>query len=467
MKYFIIQNIFFLLITITKYINTLIVLPIYTGSSYEEEDLEFPTKELRKYNLKKILTTKIFTNISMGNPKQEIKTLITFQSPLLFIAGNGTFNHENSSTFNINENPPRVIKMKIQDYLYTYSYFCSDNFFFKNLNNEYKNYTLNFHIGYASDEDWTLSDKNYIGLSPEKFEHDNEIIALSFIAQLKKKGIIFSNTFTFDFDKSNKEMGKIIIGNYPHEYDTKKYNVNDFRVFGLLNNDNQRSKWILTFNFFSIRNFTYEDDNMNQNIIFEHEGTYNFIINYELNFISLDSELSIHLSSLIENVYENLCTKAIIKYRSSEKFTYVCNETINIKKFPSLYFSLKPIDHMFELDYTDLFEKKNNTYFLLIVFSYNQATREIGLPFLRKYNLVFQENEQVVGYYLNKNHGEKLSLFVSILLISICINILFIIFFVRRYYKRKNMKKIDYTYFDDKEKQIGGLDNIDSESLDS
>jgi hypothetical protein len=29
------------------------------------------------------------------------------------------------------------------------------------------------------------------------------------------------------------------------------------------------------------------------------------------------------------------------------------------------------------------------------------------------------------------------------------------------------MKKIDYTYFDDKEKQIGGLDNIDSESLDS
>ena len=122
---------------------------------------------------------------------------------------------------------------------------------------------------------------------------------------------------------------------------------------------------------------------------------------------------------------------------------------------------------MFELDYTDLFEKKNNTYFLLIVFSYHQATREIGLPFLRKYNLVFQENEQVVGYYLNNNHGEKLSLFVSILLISLCINILFIIFFVRRYYKRKNMKKIDYTYFDDKEKQIGGLDNIDSESLDS
>ena len=58
-------------------------------------------------------------------------------------------------------------------------------------------------------------------------------------------------------------------------------------------------------------------------------------------------------------------------------------------------------------------------------------------------------------------------MFVSILLISICINILFIVFFVRRYYKRKNIKNIDYTYINDKEQQIGGLDNIDSESLDS
>ena len=183
MKYLIIQNTLFLLITITKYINTLIVFPIYTGSSYEEEDLEFPTKELRKYNLKKILTTKIFTNISMGNPQQEIKTLITFQSPLLFISGNGSYNYMNSSSFKVYENPPKIVEMEIQESLYTYSYFCSENFFFKNLNNENKNYSLYFHIGFASDNDWTLSNKNYIGLSPEKFEHDNEIIGLSFIAQ--------------------------------------------------------------------------------------------------------------------------------------------------------------------------------------------------------------------------------------------------------------------------------------------
>jgi len=37
----------------------------------------------------------------------------------------------------------------------------------------------------------------------------------------KKKGIIFSNTFTFDFNKNNKNIVNIIIGNYPHEYNLK------------------------------------------------------------------------------------------------------------------------------------------------------------------------------------------------------------------------------------------------------
>ncbi len=125
---------------------------------------------------------------------------------------------------------------------------------------------------------------------------------------------------------------------------------------------------------------------------------------------------------------------------------------------------MKPVDYIFELDYLDLFQKRNDTYFLLIVFSYYQTQREVGLPFLTKYNLVFQENEQVVGYYLKNNEGEGLSFFLSILLISIIINILFLIFYIKRYYKRKNIKNIDYSYINDKEQQIGGLDNIDNES---
>ena len=464
----IIKNILILIIYMIKNSKSLIVLPIYTDFLYEEDSSKFSTDKLLRYNIKTIFTTKIFTNLSIGTPEQIIPSIITFQSPVLFIDRNGTYNHNNSTSFNLYNNHPQLIKMQIQDNLYTYSYFCVENINFKNLYNTYQNYSIYFHIGYASDEYWILSGKNYIGLSPQKFKQDNELIGLSFISQLKKKGIIFSNTFTFDFNKNNKNYGNIIIGNYPHEYDPKKYNVNNFRVFGSLSyNKEDGNVWILNFNYFLIRNFTYLNDNLNENVLFEHEGKYDFMINYEINFISLDAEFSSFLATLIENVYGDLCKNIIINYRSSEKFIYICNETIDIKKFPSLIFKMKPIDHVFELDYTDLFEKRNDTYFLLIVFSHYKSEREVGLPFLTKYNLVFQENERVVGYYLKNNEGEGLSLFVSILLISICINILFIVFFVRRYYKRKNIKNIDYTYINDKEQQIGGLDNIDSESLDS
>ena len=457
-----------LLFILIKICETLIVLPIYTDFLYEEDSSKLKTKALIRYNIQTIYTSKIFTNLSIGNPEQIIPSIITFQSPILFINGNGTYNYENSISFELYNNSPQIIKMEIQKNIYSYSYFCIENFNFKNLFNTYQNYSIHFHIGYVNDNNWILSGENYIGLSPQKFKQDNELIGLSFISQLKKKGIIFSNTFTFDFNKNNKNYGNIIIGNYPHEYDPKKYNVNNFRVFGSLSyNKEDGNVWILNFNYFLIRNFTYLNDNLNENVLFEHEGKYDFMINYEINFISLDAEFSSFLATLIENVYGDLCKNIIINYRSSEKFIYICNETIDIKKFPSLIFKMKPIEHVFELDYTDLFEKRNDTYFLLIVFSHYKSEREVGLPFLTKYNLVFQENERVVGYYLKNNEGEGLSLFVSILLISICINILFIIFFVRRYYKRKNIKNIDYTYINDKEQQIGGLDNIDSESLDS
>ncbi len=300
----IIKNILILIIYMIKNTKSLIVLPIYTDFLYEEDSSKFSTDKLLRYNIKTIFTTKIFTNLSIGTPEQIIPSIITFQSPVLFIDRNGTYNHSNSTSFNLYDNHPQLIKMQIQDNLYSYSYFCVENINFKNLYNTYQNYSIYFHIGYANDEDWILSGKNYIGLSPQKFKQDNELIGLSFISQLKKKGIIFSNTFTFDFNKNNKNYGNIIIGNYPHEYDPKKYNVNNFRVFGSLSyNKEDGNVWILNFNYFLIRNFTYLNDNLNENVLFEHEGKYDFMINYEINFISLDAEFSSFLATLIESVY--------------------------------------------------------------------------------------------------------------------------------------------------------------------
>ena len=53
-----------------------------------------------------------------------------------------------------------------------------------------------------------------------------------------------------------------------------------------------------------------------------------------------------------------------------------------------------------------------------------------------------------VGYYLD-NLNKEYSIIIITLSISIFINILFIIFYLRRYYKRKMIKIIDYSYKND------------------
>ena len=90
-----------LLFILIKICETLIVLPIYTDFLYEEDSSKLKTKALIRYNIQTIYTSKIFTNLSIGNPEQIIPSIITFQSPILFINGNGTYNHENSTSFEL------------------------------------------------------------------------------------------------------------------------------------------------------------------------------------------------------------------------------------------------------------------------------------------------------------------------------------------------------------------------------
>ena len=58
--------------------------------------------------------------------------------------------------------------------------------------------------------------------------------------------------------------------------------------------------------------------------------------------------------------------------------------------------------------------------------------------------IVFHEIDLFVGYYLENLHKEY-SIIIITLGISIFINILFIIFYIRRYYKKKFTKTIDYS----------------------
>ena len=83
----------------------------------------------------------------------------------------------------------------------------------------------------------------------------------------------------------------------------------------------------------------------------------------------------------------------------------VCNEKIDVKKFPSLKFYNKDFEFSFELNYKDLFKKYKNKYYFLIVEQniYSNFNWKFGTPFLKKYELTFDQDRKTISYYLKSN----------------------------------------------------------------
>ena len=156
------------------------------------------------------------------------------------------------------------------------------------------------------------------------------------------------------------------------------------------------------------------------------------------------------------------------------------------KKFPDLYLYNKGLQTNFILSYEDLFITLGNYIYFMIIFrtSLTQQKKEIwelGIPFLKKHQIVFNPDTKKIGYYSNlnanknKNSKVKITKKSSNLNISLrtlseifigFIMIIFIIYLIRKIYNNKIRQKRpyelqdeDYDYFDYKRKIKKG--NID------
>ncbi len=427
--------------------NSLITFEIYSSNLFKEEE-GFSTEQLQKNNYDNIYQIHYYTNLSLGNPLQNIPFLINFKSPFLFITHpllNRTYINENSTTFNYINNPPKVMNMYF-DIFNTY-YLCSDIF---NINND--NYTFNFLLGLSSNKKYI---NNYIGLSPKK-QFTEQLFP--FLSQLKISNNIISNVFVIYFDKT-KNSGKIIFGGYPHDYEPNKYKIENFRILNEKDNFLEfEHGWEIKFNHIQLINYIYDTNHkfIDKNILFEYHEERIFRVNIESNYISLNKDLSYKINKIIDNLFHDNCFKYY--KNNSNNYYFICDE-IDIRKFPSLMLSFKPINFIFEFDYIDLFLKKNNKYFLLLELSDSNDIGEIGLPFLFKYNLVFHETENIIGFYIQISDNKDL-FFIPIIIFSIFINFIFIYLYIRRLYKRKNIKNIDYSYINNRKEQIENLNPI-------
>ena len=227
-----------------------------------------------------------------------------------------------------------------------------------------------------------------------KNTNNNAIIGLkngdlNLFNNLKNKQILNLNLFSFIYKNDNE--GELVLGNYPHELGYN-YNKKDLIFFKGYNSKN----W--EFSFDSIKVGPFE-------IGYSHEIDFTMapIIIAPRVFRKKIKEL--FFGQLFN---ESKCFKEK-KYDEKEKMYiehyYYCdiNQNIDYSKFPSIKFEFNNPKLIFELTYKDLFKEINGKKYLTIILKkYDDEKWILGDIFLKKYNLIFNNDKKEIGFYTKK-----------------------------------------------------------------
>ena len=227
-----------------------------------------------------------------------------------------------------------------------------------------------------------------------KNTNNNAIIGLkngdlNLFNNLKNKQILNLNLFSFIYKNDNE--GELVLGNYPHELGYN-YNKKDLIFFKGYNSKN----W--EFSFDSIKVGPFE-------IGYSHEIDFTMapIIIAPRVFRKKIKEL--FFGKLFN---ESKCFKEK-KYDEKEEMYiehyYYCdiNQNIDYSLFPSIKFEFNNPKVTFELTYKDLFKEINGKKYLTIILKkYDDEKWILGDIFLKKYNLIFNNDKKEIGFYTKK-----------------------------------------------------------------
>ena len=348
------------------------------------------------------------TYISIGTPPQKIPVNIHFEKHSFFILEkekSGIYNKNLSSTYKL------LNQMKKRVFLEFYSegYESNETIILKNDNDkEIKIEESSFMMPIKEDKEHPIIPYGGIGLNFKI--HLSDMKSLNFLYLMKNKSIIDSFSFYLTFNEKNYNEGKLYVGNYPHEYDSKKYKETYFNYVSV--------------SYSSLGSTVYQAD-------FQ---SYEFFGNtFKINYIDFNASFSGILGNMnfkktvdeyfFNDLYEsNICKQVIMNKKKN--FFIVCNENCNVEKFSNISFYCKQLNYTFVLTYRDLFRKEGDKYYFLIIFdSVIYQNFAMGEPFLRKYFIIFDQDRKIIGFY-NKIDEDKKYTFAYIvifILIGVCI----------------------------------------------
>ena len=398
------NKIIFLLILIqfiqNQYIKFIFKLEEITSNSYIEKRF--------KNNIK--------TELQIGSPIQKIPFYIRQNQTISYISGNKIINHIydelKSNTYkNISEE-----KTYYNNY-FSKAIFSSEKFIFNSKDKEIETNNLTFILATNQSKNNKIECAVF-GLQLEKYKYNFET---DFIYQLKSNNIIKNFAYTFKFNNKNENEGELIIGEYPHEYD-KNYKKTEF-LTSRFSHDTFIEYWSIDLDKTFINNELFENKKIDG--IFQIE--FGVLIGNE-NYKNKINET--FFNSLIQ---DNSCS--YIKNENEKYCYYVCNSNINIKKFPNLKFYNIEMKYYFELNYNDLFIKEDDKYYFIIAFfNYEINYWILGRPFLKKFQIIFDQEKKLTGFY------QKEINFSILILILLGIVIIILILYIMKFALKKNKR---------------------------
>ena len=216
-----------------------------------------------------------------------------------------------------------------------------------------------------------------IGLQITKTIYPN---APSFFQSLKNNDIISKYIWNLNYTTN-----ELIVGEYPHEYDKGNYNEYFLKRTNAIARGTNLY-WDLLFT-----DIMFGDIKINR----QRQAS----ISPELGVIVGTHELHNYLK---ENFFSDLGTKC--EEKEYEKYVYyVCDGNTDVNQFKNITFVHQELGFNFTLTKEDLFSNFNNKKYLLVFFDneYISYRWRLGKPFLRKFNLIFDQTNKLLLYYVN------------------------------------------------------------------
>ena len=366
------------------------------------------------------------TEIKLGNPIQTIPVRISSEYYSLNIINKNATDKLKSFDPNISSSYINI-SLEIDEYTEFFKkvYLSKDDFSFNN-NKIVKNFS--FVLG-------TLNEKDYSGVIGLRlistYKDKNNIIE-----NLKQINEIKNKAFQLKYTDLNNESGLLIIGN-----DTYNHSDNNFIKEKIPN-----IKLELTWGF-NILKIKSGNDDVSKNEIM---AKINF--DYGLIFGSSSYNKTIYDKFFKENIDNKICQSLIF----NNLIYYICNKNVKLKKFPSLILYSKDSNLEFNLNYEDLFIEINEKYYFLVNFEYIHKSElkeywNLGVPFIKKYSLIFDRDKNIVGLYKDRiNDDSDKSNFFTFSLIFACLIIIGLLLYIFYYVFRseKRIKRAQELYDD-------------------